>query len=203
MMRVLVFGDSFAADWSQKYYDHYRGWSNMLRKDVTVTNLAQAGVSEYKIYKQLESVKWLDSYDAFIVSHTSPYRVPTRKHPVHSEDLLHYGADLIMSDIDYHASKFKNLFNFSLRSASNFFKYHYDQEYFETTYRLYRKAINDRLSGKKVITLNFFKDMDDYLETSVVDLSSMLPEHSGLINHMSYEGNRLVYEKVMGILESQ
>ena len=54
-MKVLVVGDSFAADWSVKHKNSV-GWPNLLAKDFDVTNLAQAGVSEYKIYQQVLSV---------------------------------------------------------------------------------------------------------------------------------------------------
>ena len=48
------------------------GWSK-LAKQHDVTNVAQAGVSEYKILKQLHNAE-LKDYDAIIVSHTSPSR---------------------------------------------------------------------------------------------------------------------------------
>ena len=50
MSNILICGDSFAADWTKKYDG--TGWVNMLTKDHTITNIAEAGVSEYKIYKQ-------------------------------------------------------------------------------------------------------------------------------------------------------
>ena len=54
MKKILIVGDSFAADWSIKHKE-CNGWVNMLCDDFFVTNIAQAGVSEYKIYKQLLS----------------------------------------------------------------------------------------------------------------------------------------------------
>ena len=51
-MKILICGDSFAADWTVKYPG--QGWPNMLAEIHEVTNLAQAGCSEYKILKQLE-----------------------------------------------------------------------------------------------------------------------------------------------------
>ena len=54
-MHLLIIGDSFAADWSVKYADK-KGWPNFLAEKYSVTNLAQAGCSEYKIKKQLDSV---------------------------------------------------------------------------------------------------------------------------------------------------
>jgi hypothetical protein len=50
MSKILICGDSFAADWSKKY--NSIGWVNMIENDHIITNIAEAGVSEYKIYKQ-------------------------------------------------------------------------------------------------------------------------------------------------------
>ena len=64
-MNILIIGDSFAT----KYNGAYLGWAEMLEQKHTVTNLAQAGVSEYKILKQLQSITIKD-FDCVIVSHT-------------------------------------------------------------------------------------------------------------------------------------
>ena len=113
LSNILIIGDSFAADWSTKY-NNYLGWPNLLAQSHSVTNLAQAGVSEHKIYKQLCSVQDLSVYDVVIVAHTSPFRVPTKRHPMHSKDVLHKDADLIYSDIEYHSNRLKNIFNKSV-----------------------------------------------------------------------------------------
>lgn len=196
-MKILIIGDSFAADWSMKY-NYYKGWPNLLAEKYNTTNLAQAGVSEYKIYKQLETILWLGEFKVVIVSHTSPYRVPTRSHPIHNDDILHGNADLMLNDITYHSSKLYNFFNKSLRSASSFFKYHYDVDFYETTYKLYRKAIEDRLSCTNFISLNMFPNSD---YKSTIDLSSIVTTHSGKINHMSEKGNMLVYKILLNKLK--
>jgi lysophospholipase L1-like esterase len=197
MKKVLIFGDSFAADWTVKYDGE--GWPNMLAQKHKVLNLAQAGVSEYKIHMQLDSINWLNEYDVFICCHTSPNRVPTRQHPRLSDDPLHYAADLIYSDIEYHSSKWYNIFNRSLHAAKNFFNHHYDNDYFETTYKLFRQAIQDRLYGREYIVLNTFPDMKDFIiEENVIDITDVVTKHHGLINHMSPKGNQLVYQRLMG-----
>ena len=61
-MELLIIGDSFSADWSIKYND-YLGWPSLLLEHYQITNLSQAGVGEYKIYKQLLSVTNLEKYD--------------------------------------------------------------------------------------------------------------------------------------------
>ena len=77
-MRVLIAGDSFAADWQVKYPTQ-AGWPNLLVDKYTVTNIAQAAVSEYKILKQIQSVD-LNQYDSIIISHASPNRIHCVKH---------------------------------------------------------------------------------------------------------------------------
>ena len=90
--KILIAGDSFAADWTVKYKGE--GWVNTLCKDYDVTNIAQAGVSEYKIYNQLKKID-VSKYDIILISHTSAYRIPVVEHPIHSKDILHNNCDLI------------------------------------------------------------------------------------------------------------
>lgn len=192
LSNILIIGDSFAADWSTKYND-YLGWPNLLAEHHQVTNLAQAGVSEYRIYQQLQSVEDLSIFDVVIVAHTSPLRVPTRRHPVHGDDVLHKDSDLIYSDIEYHSNSLCNIFNQRLRAARNFFRYHYDDEFFEDSYWLLREKINTILADKLVITLATVRDCTA-TEKYVLDL---LSTPQGLINHYSKEGNQIVYNIVM------
>ena len=202
MKTILILGDSLAADWSVKY-KQYKGWPNLLAEKYRVTNLAQAGVSQYKIYQQLESVKHkLDQFDIVIVNHTSPFRVPTISHPLLEFDEVHYNADLIYSDISYHANKFKNFFNKSLRAAKNFFDLHYDIEFFRRTSELYVKEINEILKDKNVITLNEVLSIEHYHYEDYYrnDRESFLNKHKGKINHLSEEGNKIVYNKLLEII---
>jgi hypothetical protein len=192
--RILIIGDSFAANWLVKYKNEYPGWPNLLAEKYSVTNLAQAGVSEYRIYQQLLSVINLDEYDLVIVSHTSPYRLPTRKHPVHNTDLLHSNADLIFSDIEYHNNQIKNIFNFGLKSAYKFFLYHYDEAYFETTYQLLRERINDMLKEKLVIVISNLPILKNFTtEKTVLEFTS----DGGLINHGSENLNKEILQEII------
>ena len=97
--RILVAGDSFAAEWPTG-----KGWVHKLAEDNAVNIVAQAGVGEYKILKQLHNVSatdpyWVNNYDCVIVCHTSPSRIHTPQHPVHQEG-LHKDCDLIYSDLE-------------------------------------------------------------------------------------------------------
>ena len=47
-MNILIVGDSFAAPSNEKYT-----WYNRLSQKHTIKNIAEAGVGEYKILKQI------------------------------------------------------------------------------------------------------------------------------------------------------
>jgi hypothetical protein len=132
MKKLLITGDSFAADWTKKYEGI--GWVNMLCEDFDVTNIAQAGVSEYKIHKQLSSQD-VTQYDYVLVSHTSPYRIPIIEHPIHLNDTLHKDCDLIYSDIKEHVK------NPIAKIAVDFYENIFYPEYFIYTYELMMNQI--------------------------------------------------------------
>jgi hypothetical protein len=200
-MKILIIGDSFAADWSLKYSD-YPGWPKLLSCDYSVTNLAQAGVSEYKIWLQVDSVANLSEYDLVIVSHTSPYRIHTPTHPVHHNDPLHKHADLMLADCEYHASRIKFWFNSALSSAVGFYRYHFDKKYFETLYIMFRERINQKLSNHNVIVINNLPGNIDFAtEPVVLDFSKLWEQEPGLINHYSDTGNQTIYQKIKHTIE--
>ena len=62
-MNVLIAGDSFAAEWPGS-----NGWVKLLAKNYDVTNVAQAGVSEYKILQQIKNAN-LNKYDLVMICH--------------------------------------------------------------------------------------------------------------------------------------
>jgi len=195
-MKILILGDSFAADWSCKYQD-YPGWPELLAGDFHVTNHAQAGVGEYKILCQLQQVPDLDQYEIVIVSHTSPYRVHTPLHPVHARDQLHGNADLIFTDCEYHGSRVRHWFNQSLGSAIGYFKYHFDQSYYKTIYKLLRSEINSILKNSHVIVVNNLPENLEFVtEANVLDFVKLWKEQPGKINHYSQVGNKEIYNTI-------
>lgn len=200
-MKILVVGDSFAADWTVKYQG--TGWPNLLALDHSVINLAQAGVGEYKILRQVRSVENIEQFDLVIVSHTSPYRVNTRQHPVHATDTLHSNADLMFADIEYHLKRWCGFFNRGLRTAFNFFVYHYDDEYQETVYTLLRQEINNIIGSVPCIVVSNLNIEPRFVtEKSVVDLTHIQQNYSGLLNHLSEVGNQLAYKKIVEAIET-
>jgi hypothetical protein len=189
-LKILIAGDSYAAQW-----DEPGGWPELLSQKYPCINVAQAGVTEYKILKQLQNCS-LDYFDCIIVSHTSPSRVHTRKHPIHKEG-LHANCDLIYNDIADRIS----LFNPSLRSAQDYFKYHYDDEYQNDIYSLIRKEIRRLLGSRRYISITHNEISTKYaVEHNNISYSTVWKQHRGNINHYTLKGNQIVYRSLLDII---
>lgn len=176
-MKILIVGDSFAASYKGKYL----GWANMLEKKYTVTNLAQAGVSEYKIFKQVQSVD-VNSFDCVIVSHTSPYRVHTRN-SIHNTD-LHKDCDLLISDVFGHQFTFDR----RIRAAKSYFIHHFDSDYYEDIYQLIREKIDILLKNAVVIDIE------------KCNIKKLFETNKGTVQHLDEQGNRKMYSTIVSKL---
>jgi len=176
-MKALIIGDSFSAD--------NQGWPGLLGHDVV--NRSQKGVGEYKIYKQSKSN---DLFDFTIVCHTSPYRIHTPKHPIHSKNLDRPACDFLLSDIDYHS---KN--NSSMKLVKKYWDKYYDFEYQEDIYRLLVSKLY-RLPNS--IHITFHETASDVVENN---LSHIWKKHPGNINHLDVQGNKLVAKNLEKIIE--
>lgn len=187
MKKILICGDSFAADWTIKY--NGKGWVNLLADTFDVTNLAQAGCSEYKILKQLESVN-LSEYDKIIVSHTSPYRLYVKEHPVHNKDTLHQNSCLIYSDVKEHLRD-----NPSLKPITEYLEKYFDLEYAEHMHGLLVKEIESMCPDHTLHIAHI--DWDKmYHPIKWLNLKELFAQHRGQINHYNDYGNRLVYTAI-------
>tara|TARA_B100001057_G_C22643557_1_gene869201 strand:- start:444 stop:986 length:543 start_codon:yes stop_codon:yes gene_type:complete len=180
-MDILIVGDSFAVD-----NDNKQSWQNRLKVNNNVVNKAVGGISEYRIYKQL--VDQIDEdWDKIIVVHTSPYRVHTRKHPIHEH------GDLMLNDIEHHASKLKNKFNKGLQSAKDFFTYHYDEDYFTDVYILIRSEMEE-LAPNGIHLCAWDKD------TVLYDAYNTNP---GSTNWLNNKGHEQVWNYIDNLLEEE
>ena len=193
---ILVIGDSFAADWSA-VDDSYPGWPSLLGKRYQITNLAQAGCSEYRILQQLKSQPDLDQYRWIIVCHTTPARVYTPRHPIHDDHGLHQHADLIFSDIEYHAHKFSNRKNQPLLAALDWFIYHYDDQYQSDIYQLIVAEIDRLLAGRSVIVVDNFHQLDPGRYQHCVRFDDITDITPGGINHCTAEGNLKIAQHLL------
>jgi hypothetical protein len=193
-MKLLIAGDSFAANWSVKHKEML-GWPNLLAGKHSVTNVAQAGVSEYRIYKQLVSCQRLNEFDAIIVCHTSPYRLVTRQHPVHYKDTLRPSADLIQSDIEYHAKWHDFITNPALAAAKGYFQHHYDIEYHEDIYGMIHKQINSLLENLPTVFVQTILEPRALAHPDSVDISG-LEIDSNSANHLNSVDNFMVHTMI-------
>lgn len=195
-MKILIMGDSWAADWSQKHSE-YLGWPNILAEQHKVTNIAQAGVSQYSIVLQLNSINPLD-YDRVVCSITSPYRVYTPQHPVHT-DGLHADSDLIYTDIEYHSITHTN--NPRLQSALQYFEHHFDTDNAEFVNELIVNYILAELdTNDSIITSNIQGNDELVTEHTYCDGHGIWQSYPGKINHLSEEGNQLFADSINTLL---
>ncbi len=197
-MNILIIGDSWAADWSQKH-SQYPGWPNLLAEEFNVTNIAQAGVSQYSITQQLKNI-YPAEYDRVIVSITSPYRLYTPLHPVHTEG-LHANSDLIYTDLEYHLSEQPN--NKRIQSAIGFYKHHFDTKHAEYLHHLLvEDTLKDCDNNYTLVTSNIY-DNEQYVPAGFryCEGHGIYQSYPGRINHMSEEGNQLFADSMKLLLE--
>tara|TARA_B100002019_G_scaffold293471_1_gene321301 strand:- start:1972 stop:2559 length:588 start_codon:yes stop_codon:yes gene_type:complete len=185
---ILISGDSFSADWREagKTGD---GWVNKLARKYHVTNLSQAGCSEYKILKQLYSVN-LSEFDHIIISHTSPYRLPVEKHPVHRTG-FHKDADIIYSDI-YEAYKERP----GLEPLVKYFENFMSVEYQEFVHGLICKEINSLVKNYNVTHMTHMKWQSGYKFFPMLDFYKIWKNNRGDVNHYNKYGNDYVFSVV-------
>lgn len=191
--KILICGDSFAADWTVKYNGF--GWPNLLAGKYQVTNLAQAGCSEYKIYKQLKSQD-IDDYDVIIISHTSPNRIYVDHHPIHSEDPLHKNCDLIYTDIKEHVNN-----NPELQSIVDFYESYFNEEYAQFMHGLICEKIDHHTQNHRGVVIhmsNLF--WDDLYQFPNMCKFNKLKKNRGLMNHYNDRVNLRIFMQLDSII---
>ena len=193
---VLICGDSFAANYQIADAATW-GWPNLLAGIHQVTNIAQAGVSEYKIIKQLQSQD-LNDYDLTIVVHTSAYRVHIQRHPLHTKSRLHGNCDLIYSDLLASESD-----NTVVKTALSYYEQIYDREYYRDLYRMMQSTINQWCAGYPVLHLCFLNNDCDHPFDNYIDMSDIYQNSPGTVNHLSDQGNLDAFNRIQTWTESQ
>ena len=193
MKKILICGDSFAVN-HVEFDKNSCGWSNLLANDnYDVINLAQAGVGEYKIFKQLTSVD-LEKFDAVIVCHTSPNRVYIQQHPVHNNNKLYKNADLIYADVEWYLEQDKN--NRVLAAAKDYFDKIYDQQYHEDIYCLIQNQIENILQSHTRIHLTPLYDKNNKNLANCINLRTFFNILPGAVNHYSLDDNKKIYNLI-------
>ena len=182
-MKILIAGDSFAADWS--VVNGVDGWPNILSESHDVTNVAQAGCGQYKILKQLKN-QLLREYDAIIISHTSPYRIHTAYHPVHHDDPLHANCDFIYSDVKAH----------SINSMVEYFELFFDLDHAKDIHNLICAEIDRISQGHRTIHITHFAYDDLYSFKDMINFHDIHVKHPGNVNHYDQQGNMIVLDRI-------
>lgn len=195
-MKILICGDSYSTDFGLA-----ESWVTAIQQQYDVTNLSAAGVSEYKILKQLETqTNVLTTYDLVIVSHTSPNRVHVASHPIHCNGKTRPSADLLFSDVEFHLQQHPN--NKTLQAAHDYFLYVFDPEYYLDMYRLMQSHIRDSLRAVKSLHLTNF-NLPNYCNyDNYVDLKNTLNLCGGQVNHYDKQSNAKIYALITQIIAS-
>jgi hypothetical protein len=191
-MHILLCGDSFATDYTKYQSTEYPGWPNLLAKKFTVTNLAQAGVSEYKILKQVQSMG--NDYDVAVVSHTSPFRVHARKHPFHTQG-LHQDCDLLYADIMEKSS----WWNPALQACKSYFTHIYDFDYQMDVYQLLFDKIKHSIHVPCIHICH--NNLGKEIQNVNLDFTDTWYLNQGKVNHYNQQGNKLVYQTLCEALQ--
>lgn len=194
-MKLLICGDSFAADWTIKYPTQ-KGWPNLLANKYTVTNIAQAAVSEYKILKQIQRID-LQKFDTIIVSHASPNRIHCVQHPIHADNILHKDSDLIYTDLLAHPN------NSDAKLAVNFFERYFEIDYYQDISELICREICNILGEythlNQIHLVNINKRaLYDFLPSH--DINPIFKRYRGDMNHLNDLGNQKMVELIDTIM---
>jgi hypothetical protein len=167
---IHVFGDSFSIDNSND------SWITRLN----ATSYSTCGASEYRIWKTYQLNKHLIApTDIILFCHTSPYRIFLKDNSTLLSRLLpsHPFCDIIINDI---ISKKESKFISVLNTI-------WDDEYFNDTHVL---LVNDLKKTPNSFHFTFFESdiVHSFYETWVTN--------TGKINHLTINGNDIVYRDI-------
>lgn len=177
---ILIVGDSFSAN--------NNGWPSLLNQPFV--NLSQNGIGEYKIYKNFKNYK--DNYKLIIFCHTSPWRIHTKFHPIHSKNNFRPNNDFILSDVDYHSKENKDM-----QLVKNYIDKFYDFDYQQDVYNL---LVKELVNVKNSLHITFHDPLDT--KQIPINFNAIWQNNQGNINHMNATGNTIVADKLIEIIKS-
>lgn len=190
-MKILIIGDSFA-DPSGVIGDT---WYRSLPS--SVTNMAKAGVGQYKILQQLLSVK--SHFDKVIVVVTSEYRVHASQNPFYTfTDHRHHESDLILRDVE------SRLPDERAQHICYWFKNIFDLKHAVDMHNLILQETHNKLRQKNLnfIPITFFPRMNDIynFDNQLIDFSLIAQDNQGDKNHLDSQGHKLVLNELKGMI---
>jgi hypothetical protein len=182
MINILVAGDSFASNWNTG-----EEWWQQL--PYNITNIAQAGASQYKILKSFTSVD-IKAYDAVIVFHTSPTRIYASKgNLLHKDSITHRDSCYVINDVLSKRGPIK-------RALESYTKYFYDDDFITYTHRKICHDIETKTHNVPVIHASGFDYTSVYTFKNFVSITDLFETHRGNICHLTPNGNRLLKERI-------
>lgn len=190
--KILICGDSFAADQTPQMCDH-PGWPNLLAQKYRVANVAQAGCSEYKILKQLQNHAH-DQIDLLIVVHTSPFRIPVEKHPLYDETSRHRHSDFIYSDT-------KSSSDPRVSCVSEYFEKYFWREHALFVHKCTLQEQQKIIGNQPCLHIAFCQWDHLVAFENFLELSYVFKKHRGTVNHLSKVGNECVFKEISEYLE--
>lgn len=180
--KVLVAGDSFASDW-------HTGNEWWLQLPYNVTNIAQAGASQYKILKQILNTD-LKKYQALVIFHTSPIRIYTDNiNLLHIDSITHRNSCYVVNDV---LSKHGDI----KRAMEKYVKYFYNEEFVNYTHTKICEDIVKKTSGMITIHASGFDYSNIYEFENFVRADDLFENFKGNICHLTTDGNRYLAERI-------
>ena len=186
MKKILIAGDSFSADWSSTYE-----WWKMLPYEIT--NISQAGSSEFKILKRIQEHD-LTPYDGVIVFHTSPYRLYTETNLLHKDSQTHSESCYVINDVLSKRGPIKSAMN-------KYLEYFYNDEY---NMYCHQKICNDIIEitkQKKVLHCSGFNYDNICTIPNIITVDDLHREYKGSVCHLNQNGNRYLKERIYQNME--
>jgi hypothetical protein len=179
--KILICGDSFSCS-------DDRSWADMLAQTHEVTNVSSRGASEYRIWLQYQNN--LDrQWDRVIVCHTSANRVYCEKNFFHDPQGPYGSCDLIYQDILEKRT-------LPATHVKWWFENVFDVDQAKLYHRLLIEHWTAIAPSNQILHITFF----DYGMDNVHQFRDIWSAYPGTINHLTYQGNALVLERILQLL---
>lgn len=172
MLKILIAGDSYASDWHTN-----KEWWKQLPYDIT--NIAQAGSSQYRILKSLPN---LEMYDVIIIAHTSPYRIYTEHNLLHQDSITHKDSDYLIGDVIDKGGDMA-------RAMKKYVEYFHNDEYVMYQHRKICDDIINKTKDKPTLNISGFDYSDIYQFNDYLHIPSIVNYERGKICHMNETTN--------------
>jgi hypothetical protein len=180
MKKILIVGDSFSS--AQLAGEH--GWPRLLAQQHDVTNASHPGIGQYKIMQRLMQHD-VTEFDAVIISHTSPYRVHCVENHLYPAEHLYRSSDIIFLDAENKKSQLA-------RSYVDYFRYAFDEQYYEFVHTSCCMQIDAATMHCPVIHITHFDWTNLYPLPGLINFYQLWLQSSGDYVHYNIAGNEYI-----------